>query len=432
MKRVIRYFWRVTTALAWLVAFLVTTLVPTPVFAIDDPDTPPQVNAVYVYEDLLEEGDTGVLVDYYLDYAVLPTETSTEAYLAIFIDTDNATQLKSAAPYTFVDSGYGRGLVWMYFTATETTSYGLSSTNQSAYPIWLVGNPTLTWSDGSPPKTTASIDYWQTTGDSAVLLALRVLYYADQLEIIWSLDMVETTALGSKLTATGESYFENVISSLRTMAPSAFSAGMLTPTQEGQDYSTVFSAIAAGTNIAASPVTLNQGSTTITANNTGQFTITLSNRVSGNVSNGTGSVTGSPVDLVTGINTVNVTGAGTLIVALVLRDTKTTLENTVLGTGLDLTASATAFGMTRLMFSGLIWLALSIVICAAVYKSTRSTEAEFGSGGASGGKVVLLVFDFCILGGALLGLLHVLVATLLFIGFMALTGYVLFFRNANV
>lgn len=163
-----------------LILVLTVLMLPTSVYAIADPDTPPQVSAVYVYE--FPDGSVGTLIDYYLDYAVLPTETATDAYLAVFVDTDGTTQLKSTAPYTYVDSGYGRGLIWIPFTAAEAAAYSLDSASIADYRIWLAGNPTLSWS-GDPPKTITTIDQWNTTGDMAVLLALRILYYADVLEL---------------------------------------------------------------------------------------------------------------------------------------------------------------------------------------------------------------------------------------------------------
>jgi len=65
------------------------------------------------------------------------------------------------------------------------------------------------------------------------------------------------------------------------------------------------------------------------------------------------------------------------------------------------------------MFSGFIWIILTIVICAAFYKA-GSRSGAFAGGGA--GKGVMIIFDICIIGGAVLGLL---------------TGYVLFYRGAS-
>ena len=478
-----------------ILGLLAMLISPISVLAIADPDTPPQVSAVYVYEDLLEEGDTGVLIDYYLDYSSTPNETATEAYMAVFIDTDGATQLQTVAPYTFVGSGYGRGLIWMYFSEAETTTDNLSSTNQALYEIWLMGNPALDW-DGDPPKTIAGIDYWQTTGDASVLLALRVLYYADVLELIWALDMVEVTSLGSRLTSVGASYFENVITNLRTMAPAAFSAGQYDPVMEDLDYTTSFGAIltngtgtAAGSPIALSPeysagtarfingnaevtgyatewnatmegaaieytadgvaytvltvagsdnLTLtipyaNAGGTgayTMTNNvdvtGLGTFTIVLNRGTSGNATSDVCTVTGGTVYLVAGTNTINTeTAIGNIVVAVEQVDTQAQITDTITGTALDLTEVAARFGMSRLLFSGFVWLAITIVICAGTYRLGEQ------GGMRGGGKVVMLIFDLCIIGGAVLGLLSMVVAVLMFIGFGALTGYVIFFRGAH-
>lgn len=406
-------------------------------FAIADPDSPPQISAVYVYVDLLEDGDTGVLIDYYLDYDLdtppvgtpPPDEPVSDAYLAMFVDTDNITQLQVVAPYTFVDNGYGRGLVWIYFTEAETTAYGLTVANEALYRIWLVGNPSLSWA-GDPPKIIAGIDDWQTTGEAATLVALRVLYYADILELIWSLDMVESTPIGNKLTTTGATYFTNVIANLRTIAPAAFPTGTYYPVMEDIDYSREFGAtITDGTGtLPVSPLTLATGATTVVVTVTGTFLIELNDGVAGDVTTGTTAVTGTPVDIVAGTNTITTTGAGgNIIVDVALDDTMTRLEGTLLGTGLDLTDAADEFGMSRLMFSGLVWLVVSVLICAgSIYKGT---EQGFVPGG---GKIVLLVFDVCIIGGTLLGLLHPIVAVLLFIGFGAFTGYIWFFRPAAI
>jgi len=399
------------------------------VLAIDDPDTVPEVGAVYVYENCIEDGDIGVLVDYYLDYAVLPSETATEAYMAIFIDTDGTTQLQAVAPYSFVDSGYGRGLIWLYFSAAEVTAYTIDSDDELLYRVWLVGNPTLDWA-GDPPKTVASIDYWQPDGASAAtLVALRTLYYADVLELIWSLDLIEETALGSRLTATGEGYFTNVITNLRTIAPVAFSDYESDPELVDQNYQTVFGAtMTDGTGtVTGSPITLVDGDNIVTVTGTGTFTFDLEHGTIGTMTDGTGTVTGSPVALVEGINTVTVTGNGTFTVAVSLDDTTTTMEDTVLGTGLDLTDAAEAFGMTRWFFSGIVWFFISIIICSAVYR-----VSDRGAGIQGSGKIIMIVFNICIVGGALLGLMHPVVATLLFIGFGALTGYILFFKTANI
>lgn len=425
---------RLSTILVVIVCvILATVIIPGKAYAIDPPDTAPAVNAVYVYD--LEDGGIGVLVDYYLDYAALPSETATESFMAVFIDTDGTTQLKSVAPYTYQDSGYGRGLIWIQFTSAEVATLSIDSTDVALYRVWLVGNPTLTWTGGVVPKTIATIDQWNTTGDMPVLLALRVLYYADQLELIWSLDLIEETALGSRLTTLGESYFVNVIPQLHTLAPAVFSAGTVDPTLESIDYTTSYGAVATSgtvTTVAGSPYTIIEDGDTITVGGAlGTFTITLTKGTEGTIEDDTGLITVSPTTLAAGVNTITVTGLGDLTVTVALVNTETTMEDTILGTGLDLTAIATIFSMSRAFFSGIVWILVTIIVCAGYYRSSSGRDTYIGEGGG-GGKGVLLIFDICVIGGAVLGLLTTLVAVLMFIGFGALTGFVLFFKNANV
>ncbi len=412
---------------------------PTPALAIADPTTPPQIKAVYVFDNIDGAGGKGVLIDYYLDYAVSPNETADQSYLAVFIDIDGTTQLKAVAPYVFADSGYRRGLIWIPFTATEVATYGISSVNSALYRIWLIGNPTLTWPT-VPPKTIASIDTWYTTGIPATLLALKVLYCANVLELFWLSEgaitsgLLQTTPLGNKLTTLGESYFNNVIPNLPTLAPSAFSAGTSDPYAPSQNYSVTFSAnMTHGTGtVAGDPITFTSNVTVVNATGVGTLIMVLGQGISGNVTSLVGTVFGSPVQVRQGTNTVNVTAPGTLTVVLNAQDIATQGKNRAIGTIFDVSSLATMIGMSFEMTSGLIWFALGIFLCASVYKIG---ESKFGMGGGIQGgasKIVMLVFDIWIIAGGIVGLLTPIVAILMFIGYSALIGYVLFFRNANV
>lgn len=409
-----------------LLAILLALLPATLVFAIADPLTPPTVNAVYVYN--LADGGMGVLVDYYLDYvSPYPTETATESFLAVFIDIDGTTQLKSVAPYTFQASGYKRGLIWIPFTAAEVTTYSIDNANLALYRVWLVGNPTLAWA-GVPPKTVSLVNEWSTIADPSVLIALRILYYADLLELAWSLNMIESTSLGNRLTTLGASYFESVIPGLRTIAPACFSSSTMTPPLEDVDYSTAFGAIATSTVLGGSPVTLIEGANALNPTGAGTIVFTLQGGTIGTVVGAV--VATSPVSIVAGNNTVTITGAGAITATVNLRNTATILEGLTLSTGFDLTPLATEFGMSRWMLSGLIWMLLAVVACA---KATGISSKRGYDSGTAGGKVILPVLFFWTIAGTLLGLLHPLVAALMFILLVGLSvAYVLFFRGANV
>lgn len=401
-----------------------------PVLAIDYPDNnPPDIPAVYVYEDLAETGDIGVLVEYFIDYTIAgtPTETVTESYIVAFIDIDGTTQLKAVAPYTFVaggDSGYNHGLAWIYFTAAEATA--IDEADVLLYNVWLMGNPTLTWA-GDPPKQTAGITNWyNSTYATNQILASRIITYAGNFETQWStaLDLVSITSVGNRLTTLGAAYFENVITDLREIAPTAFADGTLSPIISDIDYSTSFGATvedgAVGT-VTGSPVTLVSGDNDVDVSGLGDIIITLNTGTYGTATTDICTVAGSPVDLIPGVNTITVGGViGNIVVNVTLNTPQGQADDNITGTGFDLTTVATAFGMTRAMFSGIVWFLVSILICWACYRIPNFPN-----------KGIIVVFDICIVGGGVLGLMPILVAVLLFIGFVALTGYVLFYRGAS-
>jgi len=253
------------------------------------------------------------------------------------------------------------------------------------------------------------------------------------LALEWALDLIQETSVGSRLTDAGASYFTNVIQDLRTIAPACFSAGTVAPIYEDLDYSTSFGANMTGITgtVAGDPITFASGDTVVNVTALGAegtFLLVLNKGTEGTITDVTGTVTGSPVELVAGENTIVVTVIGTFTVSVALVDTQAGITSTVTGTAFDLSTIAADFGMTTAFFSGLVWMIITVVICAASFKA--GTRSGAFSGGGSG-KGVMIIFDICIIGGAVLGLLPMLVAWLLFIGFGFLTAYVIFYRSAS-
>ncbi len=417
---------------------LVAVLFPSTVLAIADPDSEPDILNVYVYEDCMETGDIGVLVDFNIEYAISPTvadpnDTVTNAYLVVFVDTDGTTQLRAVSPYTYQDSGYGRNLAWIYFTAAEVTTLSIDVADEALYRVWLTGNPTLPsgWT-GDPPKVVGTIGYWQTSGVTATLLAQLVRTYADSLELIWGggVDLIEATAIGNRLTVDGEELFTNIIPNLRTIAPAAFADATIDPTDANPDYSTSFGAIATGAVIPGSPFACVSGNNAIGGLGAGTFTLDLNPGTTGTVTGAT--VVGTPVTLVSGRSTITLTGAGPIVIAVALTDLQSHIvDDTLTGTGFDLTVIATHFGMSTMLFSSMVWLIITILICVAVMKVTSGGIGSESFSGASG-KILMLVFNLSVIGGAVIGLLNLIVAILLFIGFTIFMGYILFFRGASI
>jgi hypothetical protein len=197
-------------------------------------------------------------------------------------------------------------------------------------------------------------------------------------------------------------------------------------------YDTLFGATAtSGTaTVVGSPQTLAEGTDSVdTGATTGTIIIDLAQWTSGTITDDTGTMTGSPVTLYPGVNILTVTAAGTFTTDLEVIDTSTIYENAVTGTGFDLTALATLFGMSRWMLSGLVWLFISIVVCAAAYVGTRQSNLGDNSGAS---KVVMVLLAILMVGGMLLGLLHPLVVAFMIIAYGAFIGYILFFRSETL
>lgn len=425
MNKALSYWFRTILASLLIVATLVGVLRPVPAHAIANPDTAPSVNAVYGFT--FSDGSVGFLIDYTLNYAVLPTETATAAYLGVFIDTDNVTQLRSVAPYAFHTNGYGQGVMWIAFTAAEVAANNINSSNISAYRIWLTGNPTLTW-PADPPKTIAGIDIWTTTSASG-MLALRVLYYADVFELAWSIDMIQATSVGNRLTTTGASYFTNVIPGLRTLAPDAFSDSSVTPGINNINYSGSFGAVATGAIIAGSPVTLIDGSNILNATGAGTFVLTLNNGTTGNISNGTGTISSSPSDLSAGTNTITVTAPGTLTANVTLSTTQARKDASNNGTGLDARPVAALFGIPAGALTTIIWVILGVV--AAAGAAFGITRTDIPSSGSGVGGAATLIFGIWILGGGLIGVVDTTFVAGVLMACGAFIGYVMFFRSGG-
>jgi hypothetical protein len=275
------------------------------------------------------------------------------------------------------------------------------------------------------PTTSDTIDTWNTTGDIKVLLSLDILAYATSLESTWLLDLIKDTTVGKKLSLYGEEYFENVISGARLLAPNAFYKDTTGPIIEELDYTPEFGAtITNGTGLCTgSPIQLISGVNTVPATGDGTFVLVLKKGTVGTAASigGSGTVNSSPVTLVSGINTITVPGGGTgnISITVQLESTQTHMTDSVTGTGFDMSAAAIAFGMSPALFSALVWLVVTILICAAAYANV-------------GGKTTLLIFDICIIGGTVLGLMPLLVAVLLFLGFGLFSAYVFFFRGASL
>ena len=217
-------------------------LIASPVLAIGSPDDL-QINSVYVFRHCLETNDQLYLVEYFIDYDPdsdpetddNPDENITEAYIGRLMD--GIDELGAVAPYAYYDEGYDEGIFAIYFSADDPDL----PTWEGAYTMKLEGNPTLVWDAGIPSTSVAVFDLWSSSIgiiDTQSELASRILYIADQLELAWGINMVDSTGTGSYLSDYGEAYFTNAISNIQAMAPKAFAGSTTSPEWEYKEPTT--------------------------------------------------------------------------------------------------------------------------------------------------------------------------------------------------
>lgn len=217
-------------------ALLLLLAVVTPVYATVDDPSAISVDSVFVYQHCLEEDDQLYLVEYTITYGTNPDENATEAYL--FRLMNGTTELGNVAPYAYYDEGYGYGIAAIYFYAADAPAW------EGSYTMKFEGNPTLTWTDGTPPVTSVStFNSWSSSPGISTTqneLAARILYLADLLELDWGVNMIDTAATGSYLSDYGVAYFTNVIESVQTMAPGAFAGSSTAPDWETKEVDTTY------------------------------------------------------------------------------------------------------------------------------------------------------------------------------------------------
>ncbi len=198
------------------------------VFAIDSPDSL-QLPSTRAYRSVLESGDMLFVVQYNIDYAVVPTTTASEAFLIRFFEA--SSEYRTTAPYNYHTDGYGEGLASFYFSALDVVTYGL--VDEGPYTIRLQGS--LSYFT-IPPVVNSSSIVWKNALATRIHLDEELLAYATLLEDSWGTPLVVEVVGGFVLTSAGEYYFMKVIPGARQMAPEIFAGRVVTPSFEERDH----------------------------------------------------------------------------------------------------------------------------------------------------------------------------------------------------
>ena len=190
--------------------------------AITDADTFTVVSAS-TYSGALEAGDLLLVIHYHIDYdACCPAETANQAFLGHYYDVSAGLVLRSTAPFVFVNSGYGQGVMSVYFSASEVTSRGIACGTSDFARI--TGNPAV-----SPaPQLLDRAFLCSAATEPASSIEADMEAIANLLEQRTEWNGVDLISSGF-LQSSGEDYFESAIPNLRAMSPGLFQGVFETP-----------------------------------------------------------------------------------------------------------------------------------------------------------------------------------------------------------
>lgn len=197
-----------------------------PVMAIiAPPDSPPTIQAMKFYRNILETGDRLLLVEFTNPYAATPAEPASKTFVWQLIDvsggSDNITG--SASGYSYVDSGYGEQAIALYFDA----DVGLTWNPATAYILRLQGTPAqfaAPLPEYNYPVSSTAYSSLTATADVKAELALDIIVICEDLDAAWGLtdSLLYEDDAGTVLSAFGQAYWRGNVPGIQSMAPALF------------------------------------------------------------------------------------------------------------------------------------------------------------------------------------------------------------------
>lgn len=221
------------TGISWGVALALLWLGSVHLYAqsgIPDPDSM-TLESVRAYSGTINTDDMLVIIEYRIDYAILPSLAATDAFICrFFVD---GLEVNAAEIIAFNNLGYGLGVCSMYFTAAELVAAGIEFENPNAedYEAIVQGKPSAF---ADPPLVrTSSINY-RDPNLTAQLLLTDVANLAIGLEndagwLANGFDLITFTTGQQVLTLDGEAYFGQAIPNLQIMIPDLFGSSTTSP-----------------------------------------------------------------------------------------------------------------------------------------------------------------------------------------------------------
>lgn len=184
------------------------------------------IGDIYVFRDVLEDGDQLYFVRYDVSYGEVPDEDASETWLMTLNDSDG----------TFIDqiplNYYQHNIISIYLELDEAITWG------GAHVVRIMGNPSVFSElvEGTNMVTrTLSTGYYHEGSELGELMIAQAKILDDD----WGGDITLLSS-GDKLNTTGSSYFRRAIPQLNNMAPEIFQLVTYFPTVERTPWSTEY------------------------------------------------------------------------------------------------------------------------------------------------------------------------------------------------
>ena len=410
--------------LSFVASVAASTLVPNP----DNPG--PAIVLWNAYENTYVSGDILILVEYNIPYAIAPANSASVNF-AIRYANAAGTVLQNVVPFAYNDLGYGYGAAAFYWSPTGSgPAWGDLGT------IQLIGNPTISWSSGIPSTTVSMTSANWNVSTSTVVgrtqVCQEVIIVANSLKNRWGTDLTSLSSNGTVLNSYGQQYFSGIVPYFSTICGTIM---VVSGAQPVQPMPTNGSAANGSTGvITGSPVVLLLGTNTIVITHTGDFTVTLPSDYTGSALSGSAALTVSPATLGAGINTLTATNIGTVTIiqnaynptyAQSLADTwpnaTTTLpDGTVGGVGVSIKNAASSMGMTPDQLIFMYFLSIMAVVMSI-------TAAVLG-----GAQFIPLLFIPIFVGGMRIGVVPMALGVGLTAILFIISMFLLIHRRASV
>ena len=200
-------------------ALVVILAIASPALAIPEPDSSPQIDDIWCYQNILETGDMIIIMVEDTPYAETPDMLYNEAFIWRLFEADGTTEIDQAVGYPYNDDGYNYNVISWYFSASDNVTWGEN------YYIKLSGTP-MAFDDPLEYNFQISDDSYLTPVLVKTAISNLIITIAEDLNLEWDLSpdnaLIVSGETGSLLSSKGETFFRGAIYGLQSIAPYAF------------------------------------------------------------------------------------------------------------------------------------------------------------------------------------------------------------------